>query len=151
MEIGCGVGNSLIPILADNNNPKLHIFPLDYSQTAIQVLKDQASPLYSSAVVTPIVWDLSTGKLPFEIQPGSVDCVLLVFVFSAFHPKQWTAAVRAIDQMLKPGGMVCFRDYGRWDMTQLRFKKNRLMEENLYVRGDGTRVYYFEQGMISLQ
>lgn len=32
------------------------------------------------------------------------------------------------------------------DMTQLRFKKNRLMQPGLYVRGDHTRVYFFERG-----
>ena len=94
------------------------------------------------------MWDVAAtgdGALPPGLQQGSVDIAIMIFIFSALSPEQWDQAVRNVWNALKPGGLVLFRDYGRGDLAQVRFKKGRYLEENFYVRGDGTRVYYFEK------
>ncbi|KZP01566.1 methyltransferase [Calocera viscosa TUFC12733] len=145
-EPGCGVGNALFPLLQANENPALCLIGCDYSKKAIDVI--HANPLYQTAPPGQLraeVWDLSSPLgLPASIPQGSVDIVLLIFVLSALHPSEWHNALSNIHSALKPNGLLLLRDYGRHDLTQLRFRTNRLMGENLYVRGDGTRVYFFE-------
>lgn len=91
------------------------------------------------------VWDIAGEELPPGLGKESVDVVVMIFIFSALAPNQWEKAVSNIFKVLKPGGEVLFRDYGRGDLAQVRFKKGRYLEENFYIRGDGTRVYFFEK------
>ena len=38
-------------------------------------------------------------------------------------PHRMQKAINRLSRLLKPGGMMLLRDYGRHDMAQLRFKK----------------------------
>ncbi|TFK39734.1 S-adenosyl-L-methionine-dependent methyltransferase [Crucibulum laeve] len=151
-EIGCGAGNSVFPLLSANTNPKLSLHAYDYSNHAVKLV--QNDPLYKNpptGTIHAAVWDVtSANELPEDVQPGTIDIVILVFVMSALHPDEWGRAISNIHKMLKPGGLAVFRDYGRYDLTQLRFKGGRLLDDNFYIRGDKTRVYFFELDELAL-
>jgi len=143
LEVGAGAGNTAFPILAHNQNPDLKIHACDFSKKAVEVIRENEA--YDTKNIQADVWDVAGDDLPPGLAEGEVDVVMMIFIFSALSPSQWTRAVRNIYKVLKPGGEVLFRDYGRGDLAQVRFKKGRYLEENFYVRGDGTRVYFFEK------
>ena len=143
LEVGAGAGNTAFPIIAHNQNPKLKIHACDFSKIAVDVMRENEA--YDPKHIQADVWDVTSEELPPGLSQGSVDVALMIFIFSALSPTQWKQAVRNVYQVLKPGGEVLFRDYGRGDLAQVRFKKGRYLQENFYIRGDGTRVYFFEK------
>ena len=66
-------------------------------------------------------------------------------MLSAIAPENFVAVAKKIYAQLKPGAILYFRDYGRYDLAQLRFAKkaNAKLKDNFYVRADKTRAYYF--------
>ncbi|KAF0274938.1 hypothetical protein FOG51_00116 [Hanseniaspora uvarum] len=143
LEVGCGVGNTFNCILKDNKNPNLKIHASDYSYTAIDLIKqsDFYQEEHEKGTIVADRWDITDSKLPVE--EGTVDVIIMIFVFSALEPQQWKAAIDNAAKLLKKGGKILFRDYGRYDLAQVRFKGEKILSPNFYIRGDGTRVYFF--------
>ncbi|XP_041993105.1 tRNA N(3)-methylcytidine methyltransferase METTL6 isoform X2 [Salvia splendens] len=74
---------------------------------------------------------------------GGVDFVTLIFTLSALPLDRMPKAINECFDILKPGGMLLFRDYGICDMTMLRFDPQQRIGYREYVRSDGTRSYFF--------
>ncbi|XP_060854302.1 tRNA N(3)-methylcytidine methyltransferase METTL2-like isoform X1 [Rhopalosiphum padi] len=142
LEVGRGVGNSVFPIshCAESN---VHVYCSDFSSNAIKILKENSE--YNKEHCTAFVCNITNDEwnAPFALE--SLDVIVLVFVLSAMQPEKLKQVVGNFYKYLKPGGMVLFRDYGRYDMAQLTFKEGRCISENYYSRGDGTLIYFFTQ------
>lgn len=141
LEIGCGVGNLIFPLIEDKCNNNYFIYGMDLSPRAIEILKQ--NPLYDESRVKAFPADITTDEVFGTISDASTDLITLVFVLSAIHPEKFGNVVEHMFRLLRPGGVVLFRDYGLHDMAQLRFKPGSKIAEKLYVRQDGTRSYYF--------
>uniref|UniRef100_A0A8C8U1C4 tRNA N(3)-cytidine methyltransferase n=2 Tax=Peromyscus maniculatus bairdii TaxID=230844 RepID=A0A8C8U1C4_PERMB len=147
LEVGCGAGNSVFPILNTLQNfPGAFLYCCDFAPEAVRLVKSHAS--YTEARCSAFVHDVCDDGLAYPFPDGVLDAILLVFVLSSIHPGRMQAVVHRLSRLLKPGGMLLFRDHGRYDNAQLRFKKGRCLSENFYVRGDGTRAYFFTKGEV---
>lgn len=140
MEVGCGHGCSMYPLL--KRMPMLtEYIATDYSTTAMTILKDNLICSPEKSIKTAI-WDVT---LPPDysdpcFQPS--NHILCIFALSAVEPGRHQSAFCNMASLLKPGGCILFRDYGLHDMTMYRHSKRR--SEKLFIRSDRTLAYYFD-------
>jgi tRNAThr (cytosine32-N3)-methyltransferase len=81
----------MFPLLQESKNPELYVYGADFSSTAVDVVK--SNPNYDEARCKAFVWDLTSSSIPDDIEPESLDFVVLIFVLSAIHPDTWKQAV----------------------------------------------------------
>ncbi|XP_058059173.1 tRNA N(3)-methylcytidine methyltransferase METTL6 isoform X1 [Anopheles bellator] len=146
LEVGCGVGNLIFPLIEDGHRDYF-IYACDLSPRAVELVRKHN--LYDERYMRAFPCDITTPEVFGTVTEHSLDIVTLIFVLSAIHPEKLPAVVANIFRLIKPGGMVLFRDYGRYDMAQLRFKAGHKIGENFYVRQDGTRSYYFAEDEVA--
>lgn len=137
-EVGCGVGNFIFPLIEEKLN--FTVVACDLSPRAVEMVK--AHENYDSSM-NIFQCDITTEEIFKNVEEKSVDIATLIFVLSAVHPDKFVTTLMNIYKVLKPGGLLLFRDYGLYDMAQLRFKPGHKIDENFYMRQDGTRSFYF--------
>ncbi|QDZ23276.1 methyltransferase [Chloropicon primus] len=145
-EFGCGNGSTVIPIL--KGNPLARVTAMDFSESAVEHTRQAVEREgFESARCTVMTRDLSSGVVVEEEggsgEEGKFDAVLMVFFLSAVPPPKMDKAIGNALHLLKPGGRVFFRDYGMFDLTQLRFPQDQKLGSKLYHRGDNTLSYFF--------
>lgn len=145
LEAGCGVGNALFPVL--RANPAAFAYAFDFSECAISVLKKSTE--YHPSRVEVFVADLSVPETFVDRVAQPLDYAVLVWTLSALVPGvMMTTAIEAIVSLLKPSGMLLFRDYADGDMRMQAFEKRDVGKpreiERLYTRGDQTWAYFFK-------
>ncbi|KAH8415894.1 hypothetical protein KR222_003303, partial [Zaprionus bogoriensis] len=147
LEVGCGVGNLVFPLLEEQAKGQsgggFYFYACDFSPRAVDFVR--SNPLYDEEHIRAFQCDITTQQVHEHIPAESLDVCTMIFVLSAIHPDKFRDVVRNLWQLLRPGGLLLFRDYGLYDMAQLRFKPGHKIAENLYMRQDGTRSYYFAE------
>ena len=56
-------------------------------------------------------------KDPFPIEFEQPDLITLIFVLSAISPENHELVFKKIFDFMKPGAVMYFRDYGRYDFA----------------------------------
>ncbi|EOY29947.1 S-adenosyl-L-methionine-dependent methyltransferases superfamily protein isoform 4 [Theobroma cacao] len=114
LEVGCGAGNAVFPLIA--TYPDVFVHACDFSPRAVNLVK--AHKEFTQTRVSAFVCDLTTDDLSKQISPASVDVVTMIFVLSAVSPEKMPSVLQNIKKVLKPNGYVLFRDYAVGDLAQ---------------------------------
>ncbi|XP_078427620.1 methyltransferase family protein [Wolffia australiana] len=166
LEVGCGNGSTALPILRAGE--EIVVYGCDCSPDALDAARaaiDAADGVPRKDRFRPFLLDFNScefpkwlfcdscraSSAPVSSPPdlegrcciGGVDFVTLVFTLSAVPSQLMQRILAACFSVLKPGGLLFFRDYGLYDMTMLRFPPAQRVGFREYRRCDGTLSYFF--------
>ncbi|KAL6753310.1 S-adenosyl-L-methionine-dependent methyltransferase [Haematococcus lacustris] len=144
IELGCGYGASLLPVL--KTNPQARATATDVAPTCLQqlreVLEREGVLDHAARVVTFVANSACPDSRPL-FRGVDADVALIMFTLSAVRGAEQAIMLDNAYAALKPGGSLCIRDHGLFDMVQLRIPSEQWLAPNTYQRGDGTLAYFF--------
>jgi methyltransferase-like protein 6 len=97
LEVGCGAGNTIFPLIA--TYPDIFVYACDFSPRAVELVK--AHDEYTETRVCAFACDLTGDGLDKHISPSSVDIVTMIFVLSAVSPEKMSSVLQNIRKVLK--------------------------------------------------
>ncbi len=132
LELGCGGGRILIPMLRGRPGPD--VVGVDISRSSLASLSDECAGVLVLA---------DAVRLPFRDR--AFDVVLCRHVLEHMLEDGRRAAANEIMRVLKKGGTAFFEGFATRDA---RFGKGKDLERNTFLRGDGIFYHYFTTGEI---
>ncbi|KAH7856747.1 hypothetical protein Vadar_005089 [Vaccinium darrowii] len=113
-QVGCGAGNTVFPLVAIH--PELFVHVCDFLPHVIAIVKSHVD--FNEDQVNAFLCDVVNDDLCDTMMPSSIDVVTL------------------------PDGHILLREYAIGDYAQIveLDKRNQMIIENFYVRGDGTNL-----------
>ena len=153
LEIGCGAGNSLLPML--QANPAARGLACDLAPSAVELVRQRLLREGLTHRASAFVWDVACPPPAGALPVGGVDLILAVFTLSALSPEALPAALAQLHACLRPGGRLLLRDYGRLDLKHLKFAAvagSRLPcggGWDWHARGDGTTALFFTPELLA--
>jgi methyltransferase-like protein 6 len=133
VEIGCGVGNAMIPIIDEFADIPLRDFKaygFDISKVAVDLLQEkirQSPTTLGSGRLTAVPHDLADYELPFseEFIRSPIRFGTIIFVLCSVPVPKQQVFVDRVARLIAPGGVVFVRDYCVGDLAQARFTEGK--------------------------
>jgi ubiquinone/menaquinone biosynthesis C-methylase UbiE len=133
LELGCGGGRLLLPVLRGRLAGRL--VGVDLARTSlVQLARDAPGILLQADAI----------RLPFK--DGVFDIVLCRHILGHLLEDGRRAAAQEVLRTLGKGGRLLFEGFSTKDF---RFGKGKLLEEATFLRGDGIIHHYFAEEEVS--
>ena len=152
VEIGCGVGNAVLPLLdpkqdGTDSDMDWTLHCIDLSPVAIDLLRQDARFLRASQSQRAFGYccDITQPQQLPETCIHVASVTTAFFCLSAIDPALHLVAAQTVARTLARGGVLVIRDYGRYDEGQLKLglQRNKLVKDHFYRKFDGTKCFYF--------
>jgi len=138
VDLGCGAGASVMPLLPLLRSLNARATCVDFSLPALDLL--QRDVQFDPALIEVAHANLTVGPLPTSHN----HVALLVFVLSAVAPELQPAVLANAVTALAPGGLLLIRDYGAYDVKHTSTDAHQRM-------GDGSlRTFFTVEALQSL-